>query len=143
MLNSLTASEAHKLCEQKTMTRTPSLTIRLWLRVIVCFVVANLLFSVGEGLQLRPFGSLSASHSTSAPAVTDVNGFPSTHHLNPMEATAIRKSDRRNNAPIEIPPVINSFDSHISLDQCADAATPSSRPSFYLPAKGRAPPLNL
>jgi len=125
------------------MTRTPSLTIRLWLRVVVCLIVANLLFSVGEGLQLRPFGSLSASPSTAAPAVTDIDGFPSTHHLNPMEATAIRKSDRRNHAPIEITPVINSLDSHISLVQSANASILSSSRLFYSPAKGRAPPLNL
>jgi hypothetical protein len=126
------------------MTRLPPVKIELWLRLVLCLVLANLLFSVGEGLQLRPFTSFpSAYESTAAIALAELNTSPNAHHTNPMETTSLRKSEKRQSSPVEIPPVVANLDSHLRIFECLNTALPRFSSAFYSPTKGRAPPLTL
>ena len=126
------------------MTRLPSVKIELWVRVVLCLVVANLLFSVGEGLQLRPFTSFPSAHEfTPAIALADLSTSPNAHHINPMETTRVRKSEKRQSPPIDIPPVAVNLDSLITAVESLNTAPPSLSSAFYSPTKERAPPLNL
>jgi len=128
---------------EKAITRPGSKNLGLWLRVVVCLVIANLLFSVGEGLQLRPFSSIPANELSQAFASADSGTAPYAQHVNPIEMTRVRKSEKRQSTPIDLPPLGLSFATHLNaVYSFADAPSFVSSAS-HSPSTGRAPPLSL
>jgi hypothetical protein len=127
---------------EKSMKQPASRKLGLWLRVVVCFVVANLLFSVSEGLQLRPFSVVSQAHELSqAFTATDLSSATNAHHINPMETTPVRTSYKRQTTPIDLPPVVESLASHLKVAYSLANARASVTSASYSQSTGRAPPL--
>jgi len=125
------------------MERPGSKNPGLWLRVVLCLVVANLLFSIGEGLHLRPFSSISTVNEFSqALAAADSGTTTDAHHLNPMETTRVSKSEKRQSTPIDLPPMIFSFEAHSNVVNSFQRAPSSFGSASNSQSSGRAPPLS-
>jgi hypothetical protein len=130
-----------KMRTEKSMKQPTSGRLGLWLRVVVCLVVANLLFSVSEGLQFRPFSSIPQAHELAqAVASADLDAATNVHHINPMEATPLRKSEKRQSTAIDLPPVGQSLASHFKVAYSFVTAPASVTATSYSQSIGRAPP---
>ncbi|HSE21910.1 MAG TPA: hypothetical protein VLB68_09635 [Pyrinomonadaceae bacterium] len=122
------------------MKQPASGKLGLWLRVVVCLVAANLLFSVSEGLQLGPFSSIPHPHVAQAVTSADLDTAANAHHINPMETTPVRKSEKRQSTAIDLPPVVHSLASHLTVAYLFATAPASVTATSYSQSIGRAPP---